>query len=197
MVLRAAKPTFDEGLVYARYLDVAAEGFFRAMLGRRVADIIATAYTEPDHDFSYQNVTLAERDNVIIGMASGYTAEQHRRSTRQPLRLAAGYRTLRTMRVAVFCAPFRSILDSIADGDFYLQTIAVDEAHRGEGIGSALMDAIEDQAVRSGSGRLSLDVSAKNSGARRFYEGRGMTVEFEWPRLRYVPPMLVRMTKTL
>ena len=79
IVLRPAKPIFDEGLMYARYLNEAAEGFFGFMLGRRVSDIIATAYIQPDHDFSHQNVTFAEHDKVIVGMASGYTAEQHRR----------------------------------------------------------------------------------------------------------------------
>ena len=75
IVLRSATPTFDEGVVFARYLDEAAEGFFRIMLGRQVSDIIATAYTQPDHDFSYQNVIFAERDKVIVGMVLGYTAE--------------------------------------------------------------------------------------------------------------------------
>ncbi len=46
------------------------------MLGRRAARIIATAFAQPDHDLSYQNVTFAERDNVILAMVSGYTAEQ-------------------------------------------------------------------------------------------------------------------------
>ena len=46
--------------MYARYLDEAAEGFFRFMLGRRVADIVAAAYIQPDNDCSYQNVTFPE-----------------------------------------------------------------------------------------------------------------------------------------
>ena len=76
IVLRAAKPTFDEGLAFARYLDEAAEGFFRFMLGRRVEQIIATAFAQPDHDLSYQNVTFAEHNNVIVAMVSGYNAER-------------------------------------------------------------------------------------------------------------------------
>ena len=56
IVLRAAKlPAFDEGLAFARYLDEAAEGFFRFWLGRCAAHIIATAFAQPDHDLSYQN----------------------------------------------------------------------------------------------------------------------------------------------
>jgi ribosomal protein S18 acetylase RimI-like enzyme len=196
-ILRAARPTFDEGLVFACYLDEAAEGFFRFMLGRRVADIIATAYTRPDHNYSYQNVTFAERDEVIVGMASGYTAEQHRRFSDQPLKQAAGTRALRVMCVRTLCAPLWRLLDTLADGDFYLQAIAIDKELRGEGVGSALIDSIEERARAGGSARLSLDVSAKNEGARRLYGRRGMTVESEWPQFPLIPPMLVRMTKAL
>lgn len=71
--LRAGNPKFDEGLACARYLDQAAEGFFHLMLGRRADDIIATAYLEVGHDLSYQNMTFAERDDVIVGMVCAYT----------------------------------------------------------------------------------------------------------------------------
>ena len=40
----------------------------RVMFGRRFEDIIATAFMQPDHDTSYQNVTFAERDTDIVGM---------------------------------------------------------------------------------------------------------------------------------
>ena len=197
IMLRAAKPSFDEGLAFARYLDEAAEGFFRIMLGRRIADILATAYIQPEHDLSHQYVTFAEREDAIVGMALAYTAEQHRCSTRQPLKLANGYRTLRMLRVAACCAPFTGVLSTLADGDFYLQAIAVDNKLRGEGVGSILMDSVEDQARAQGGTRLSLDVSVKNEGARRLYERRGMTVEWEWPRLVFAPRLLVRMTKSV
>ena len=85
IALRPATPTFEEGLACARYFDEAAEGFMRLVFGRRFEYIIATAFTQPDHDLSYQNVTFAERDNVIVGMTLAYTAEQHRRSSRDPL----------------------------------------------------------------------------------------------------------------
>jgi ribosomal protein S18 acetylase RimI-like enzyme len=197
-VLRAANPTFDEGRVFARYLDTAAEGFFRFMLGRRAVDIVATAFIQPDHDLSFQNVTFAECDKVIVGMVSGYTAEQHRRSSGRPLKRAAGRWNLRLMVVSILFAPLLRIIDTIGDGDFYLQAIAVDKELRGDGVGSALMDSIEDLAVASGSARLALDVSAKNEGARRLYERRGMTVESQWPKRLAIPGLrFVRMTKEL
>jgi len=197
IVLRAAKPTFDEGLVFARYLDEAAEGFFRFMLGGRAAQIVAEAYTQSDNDYSFQNVIIAEHDQLIVGVASGFTAEQRRRFSDQPLKQAAGFPALRMRAVRILCAPLLRILTTIADGDFYLLAIAIDKEIRGEGVGSALMDSIEERARASGSTRLSLDVSAKNEGARRLYERRGMSVESEWPKVRLIPRLFVRMTKTL
>ena len=197
-VLRAAKPTFDEGLVFARYLDEAAEGFFRLMLGRRAAYIIAKAYTQPDNDYSFQNVIFAEHNKIIVGMALGFTAEQRRRFSDRPLKQAAGFPALRMRTVKMLCAPLLRVLKTIADGDFYLLSIAIDKELRGQGVGSALMNAIEQRARASESTRLTLDVAAKNEGARRLYERRGMTVESQWPKHFVIPGLrLLRMTKPL
>jgi len=198
ITLRAAKPTMDEGLAFARYLDEATEGFFRFMLGRRVEEIIATEFLQPDHDLSHQNVTFAEYEDTIVGMISGYSAKQYRASSRRPLKEAAGRRKLRMRMVLILFAPLMRIIDSIADEDFYLQTITVSKELRGAGVGSVLMDFLEEQARGTGSTRLALDVSAKNESARRFYANRGMTVESQWPkRLPIRALKFYRMTKLL
>ncbi len=198
MTIRNAKPTFDEGLACGRYLDQAAEGFFRFMLGRRYEHIIAKAYIQPDHSYSFQNVTFVEHDEHIVGMALGFTAEQNRRFSDQPLKKAAGYTALRMMAVKMLCAPMLRILKTIADGDFYLLAIAIDKELRGEGVGSALMDSVEERARASGSTRLSLDVSAQNEGARRLYERRGMKVESRWPKRVAIPGLsFYRLTKAI
>ena len=198
IILRDATATIEEGLIFARYLDEAAEGFFRFMLGRNSADIIARAFTKTDHDLSHQNVTFAECDGHIVGMISGYTAQQHRGSSFKPVKQDAGRWNLRIHIVSLLVAPFMRIIDSIADDDFYLQAIAVDKELRGEGIGSMLMNFIEDKARLKGADRLALAVSAKNEGARRFYERRGFTVESEWPKRLRIPALtFYRMTMTL
>jgi ribosomal protein S18 acetylase RimI-like enzyme len=195
---RTANPIFDEGRVYARYLDQAAEGFFRFMLGRRSIDIIATAFILPGHDLSYQNVTFAECEKIIVGMVSAYTAEQHRRSSNQPLKQAAGRFNLRMMVVSTLFAPLFRIIDTIADRDFYIQAMAVEKELRGEGVGSALMDFVEDHARAVGSTRISLDVSAGNENALKLYERRGMTVESQWPKRLSIPGLkFFRMVKAL
>jgi ribosomal protein S18 acetylase RimI-like enzyme len=196
--LRPANSTEDDGLVFARYLDEAAEGFFRFMLGRRAEQIVATAFTHPGHDLSYQNITFAEQDNVIVGMVSGYTSEEHRHSTYETLKRAAGRWNLRMRVVLVLFSPLIRMIDSIADNDFYLQAIAVDEELRGSGVGTVLMDSLEQRARASGSTRLVLDVSAENHSARRFYEHRRMSIESQWPKRLKIPKLrFYRMTKML
>ena len=70
IVLRPAQPTLAEGLAFVRYLDRAAEGFFRFWLGRRAEELVAQAYVEPDNEYSFQNVTFAELDGRVVGRSA-------------------------------------------------------------------------------------------------------------------------------
>ena len=94
IVLRTANPTTNEGLVFGQYVDEVAEGFFRLMLGNRFAEIIAQAYPQTNHSYSFENVIFAEFDERLVGMALGFTAEQQQNFSAQPLKEAAGIRVL-------------------------------------------------------------------------------------------------------
>lgn len=178
-------------------MDTAAEGFFRLWLGRRSTDIIATAFLEPDHDLSFQRVTFAEWGGSVVGMVAGYSAEQHQRSSDRPFKRAAGFSPRMVVGAVVF-APLLRVLDTVEEGDFYLQAIAVDSEQRGRGVGGALLEWVEKRAVASGARRLVLDVSAKNQPARRVYERHGMSVVSHWPKGISLPGLrLVRMAKRL
>ncbi len=92
VTLRPAVATIDEGVLFARYLNVAADGAFRALLGRDFDRVIGEAYLSPGHDLSYENAVFAERSGRIAGMASGYTSQQHEQSSDGPLRRACRHR---------------------------------------------------------------------------------------------------------
>ncbi len=195
--LRPAKPERGEGLLFARYLDQAAEGFFGLMLGRDAPDIIATVFPEPGHALSYEHVVAAQRDGVIVGMSSAFTGAQQRGFSDELLERAAGRRAFRMKTIRLVLAPLWRILDTVAEQDFYLQAIAVDPDLRGAGIGSLLLDDLVERGTRLGCARLSLDVAAKNDGARRLYARRGFVESSEWPSSRFLPTVLIRMTRTL
>lgn len=197
ILLRPAKPEMDEGLKFAYYLDQAAEGFFRGMLGRESESILATAYMDSGHSLSYENVIFAEIDGKIVGMSSTFSEKQHRQFSEEPLKRAAKRSAIRLMLMRILFAPIWRILETIPEGDFYVQGIATDPECRGKGIGSLLMNDIEDRAKAGGSSRLSLDVSAKNHGAKRLYKRLGMVESSIWPSSRFLPTVFVRMAKDL
>lgn len=196
--LRAAVPSLEDGCAFARYLNQAAEGFFRFWIGKDGDEILAEAFQQSGHDFSFENVTFAVQGEEKIGMASGYTGEQHRQFSDLPLREASNGFSLRMTAVSILCAPLFRVLNTIPDSDFYLQAIAVDGQFRGQGVGSALLDAMQAKAVESGSERFTLDVVAANEGARKLYERLGMTIDFPWPKVRIVPGLkFYRMAKEI
>lgn len=72
--------------------------------------------------------------------------------------------------VAGFCA-FWLVLDEI-----HINNVALRPPLRGQGLGTALMQRVFDEARRLGARRATLEVRISNTGARRLYERLGFTV---------------------
>ena len=195
--LRPAQPDYNEGIVFARYMDQAADGLFRFMLGHHAETMIASAFHEPKHSLSYEYVTFAELGGELVGMSSAYTGSQLRRFSDKPLERAAGRNAFRLTCTTLLLRPVFRILNNVADDDFYLQGIAVEPNLRSKGVGSTLLADIEQRGRQSGSSRLCLDVADKNKGAQALYARKGMVQFSRWPNIRFLPPVLVRMTKVL
>lgn len=196
--LREAQPTLEQGRLFAGYLNTAAEGFFRFMLGKNYLDILTKAYLLPDNDLSYQHVTFAVKGDNIIGMISSFTAQAHKNASPRVLTNAAGLWNLRFRVVSILFWPLIRALDTIKDGDFYLQAIAVDSHVRGKRVGSMLLDHTEALAIDNEADRIALDVSASNDHAFQIYKSRGYVVDSTWPRHVRIPAiMFSRMSKKI
>jgi len=74
------------------------------------------------------------------------------------------------VHVAGFCA-FWLVVDEI-----HINNVAVREALRGRGLGTALMLHVLEEGRRLGATRATLEVRASNTGARRLYERLGFYV---------------------
>jgi GNAT superfamily N-acetyltransferase len=59
-----------------------------------------------------------------------------------------------------------------------LATLVVDEAERGDGVGSALMDAVDEELARRGIEDVEIGVDTGNAVATRLYESRGYRPDF-------------------
>lgn len=196
--LRPASPRADEGQVFAKHVDQAADGFLRFLFGKRHRELLAQAYMQPAHDLSYENATFAIEAHEIVGMVTGYSSEQHRKSSQRPLTQARGYPTLRTWILGTYCWRMLSFLDRVDDGDYYVMALSTEASHRGKGIGSHLFEFMERRARQHDAARLCLDVAHTNEGARRLYERHGLTIVGQSPHLPFQrDAFLYRMAKQL
>lgn len=196
--IRPAQPTIEEGRFFAHFSNQASHGQVRTLFGPQYERILSEAYVSRGHDMSYETVNFAKRGEDIVGMASGYSAEQHRSSSLRPTIRAAGIRMLRLLPIGFLGGRFFSFINEVPDGDFYLAALAVDESVRRSGVGSLLLDEVESRALKEGCHRLALDVAVDNPNARRLYERRGMSVEAESPPIMFMPDKRVyRMAKAL
>lgn len=198
VVVRPARPTQHDGQHYARHSNEASHGVVRVLFGPRFEQILGRAYLSRGHDMSYEHVAFAETDAGIVGMASGFSSEDHRTSTVRPVLQAAGLRGIRLVPFGILGLRFFSFVNTVPDGDYYLAAVAVDDSSRGRGVASMLLDHTEQQAAAAGCSRVVLDVETANHQAQRVYQHRGMTIEGESPAIAFMPDKRVyRMVKTL
>jgi ribosomal protein S18 acetylase RimI-like enzyme len=197
IIVRPANPTIEEGQQFATYMNSASGGGFKKMFGRRFEEIVSNAYLKPNHDLSYETALFAEIEAEIVGMVSGYSAEQYRQLRKDVVKQVAGRSRFRITLILTMIAPMMRFLHTYDNGDFYVEFLAVNEACRGQGIGSTLMQAVEDRARECGATQLAIDVARRNKVAQRLYERIGFTAIRQWPKTRLVRPNILRMIKPL
>lgn len=177
--IRPAVPNERDAEAFSYLMEEATHGLMHDMFGSAAPRFLAKVFIESRHDLSYEHVLFAETDGEIAGMASAFTTATFSRDakrTRSVTSSAAGIRGVRAGAVALLGRSMFSFMDAHEHGDTYLQAIAVDSAKRGAGIGSVLLDAVREQAVKSGSRRLALDVDVENQRAVDLYERVGWKV---------------------
>jgi ribosomal protein S18 acetylase RimI-like enzyme len=140
--------------------------------GEDLLDVGRRRYEREGTLFSYQNCKMVERNGEVIGMLVAF-----------PMKVDAEY--VETDPVLV---PY-SVLEE--DESYYVCGMAIEAAHRGQGIGAQLLAEAERSARALGFRKLSLIVFEQNAGARRLYERHGYV---EKRRHAVVPHPLIHHT---
>lgn len=197
IIIRKAKSDLKEGLLFAQLFDEASEGFFKSMLGPRTYEILAETFLKSNNEYSFENVSVIEFENKIVGMVSGYTfAEKKGFQKNCFYQFPKGAKG----RIRMFSLVGRILsrfLGPREQDDYYLQSIAVNSNMRGKGLGQRLMEHSEEIAIKKGCRTLSLDVSSKNKMALKSYKKFGMETSSFWPNFLKLPPVFIRMEKEL
>ena len=72
------------------------------------------------------------------------------------------------------------LADELKGDEFVVETLAVDPAYRGRGVGTALLQKAEARAGAMGKYTMSLGVVGENAGAIRLYERLGYRRTYTW-----------------
>jgi GNAT superfamily N-acetyltransferase len=83
-------------------------------------------------------------------------------------------------QVVAFALFFRNFSTFLGQAGLYLEDLYVQPAHRGTGLGDALLRHLARLAVERGCGRFEWSVLDWNQRAIDFYESRGATVMPDW-----------------
>jgi GNAT superfamily N-acetyltransferase len=83
-------------------------------------------------------------------------------------------------QVVAFALYFTNFSTFLGKPGLYLEDLYVQPAHRGSGLGKALLRHLGALAVERGCGRFEWSVLDWNEHAIRFYEGMGATVMPDW-----------------
>jgi GNAT superfamily N-acetyltransferase len=98
-------------------------------------------------------------------------------------------------RVVAFALFFTNFSTFLAQPGLYLEDLYVQPAHRGAGIGQALLSKLGGLAVERGCGRFEWSVLDWNRNAIEFYERRGASVLPDWRICRVSGDALQRLRR--
>ena len=96
-------------------------------------------------------------------------------------------------RAVGFALYFPTFSTFLCKPGLYLEDLFVEPAHRGCGIGKALLKRLAAITVERGGGRFEWRVLDWNEPSIRFYEGLGATLMREWLLARLTGPELARL----
>ncbi|MCG8509131.1 MAG: GNAT family N-acetyltransferase [Rhodospirillales bacterium] len=157
----------DDAPALAPFHRIAAAGvvefLFEGLVPGVTPDELITGFiAETGNISSSENCMLAEQDGAIVGMFTAYPAEEHRvtpeiESFLPPERLD----------------PLREFFNSRVEDSYYIDTFAVSEKYRRQGIGTALLNGAKDRGRKAGFESICLIALAANTGGRAFYERNG------------------------
>lgn len=128
-----------------------------------IRETLANFFSEENNRLSYQNTMVADIYDEAAGIVISYPGEDSAMLDEPILKRLRKKRRNEEI-----------ILDKEADeGDFYIDTLCVNERFRGCGIGTALINQAEKIGKQKGYTRISLNVDRDNPSAKKLYKSLG------------------------
>jgi ribosomal protein S18 acetylase RimI-like enzyme len=178
--------TVEDAREIARLIEISSDGVAVIEWAEAAAeedveplDIGERTYRNPEGDYSWRNCTIVEKDDKVAGMLLAFAMPKA--APRDP-----AYRP--TTDDANVFAPYMYLEEP---DSWYICGVALYPEHRGQGLGTTLMNVANEQARQNGFKTLSLVAFAQNEGSVRLYKRLGYLVVDQAP---VIPHPSIRYT---
>ena len=135
---------------------------FSSQPGQTIEEVGAQRLLSETENFSYRNAHVAEVGDEIAGMLLAY-------------RLVDAGDADDLAGLPDFIRPLAE-LEQCVPGSYYINMLACYPRFRGQGIGTALMNIVDELARQQGCTLASIEVFSENSGAVRLYQRLGYSI---------------------
>ena len=144
-----------------------------------ILERLAWFVTQTGNRLSHENILVKELDGRVVGIVITYAGFDAARLD-EPIKRQLREWTGRDVQI-----------DQETEGDvYYLDTLSVDAAYGGKGIGSELLQAAADEGERRGLRAFTLNADQTNAGAQRLYRRLGFvpvkTIEISGGQFDYM-----------
>jgi len=158
-----------------------APTFLPYLFGSDVRNLMKNLFQHMRNYFSFEHSYFIEVNGEIAGMALVYNYEQKKRDYLRTFLLGLKYLKWSFFTQLTYLLKSEHIIVQITEGDCYLFYIAIYPKFRGLGFGTKLLGVIEEEARKTGSKRIVLDVEIDDKKAIKLYERLGYNIEQKSP----------------
>lgn len=175
VVIRKAKPQ-DAQAVKALMYSAATElyDYLYAHAGNNAQDFIAYQFENGLGFSTYKMHFVAEFQGEIVGVVECYNAQQAKRFLFSHLTSMLKFFPFKTwLTILRRAMHVETVMSEPRNKQRYIANFGVHPKMRGKGVGTQILQYLEQQARRDGLASLSLDVAFNNPNAQRLYESLG------------------------
>jgi GNAT superfamily N-acetyltransferase len=182
VVIRKGKP--EDADHFSRLVLLTSPTLLPALFGSNVKNLMQKLFRHKRNYYSFERSFFIEVDGNPVGMAFLHKLVRRRRDKFHIIFLLLKNLKLRFFTRAAHLLKSDYIIRKAAGDDCYLSNIAVYPEFRSLGLGTKLIQAVENEVRDIGKRRIVLNAETHNKKAISLYERLGYRIEKRSPALR-------------
>jgi len=182
ILVRKGRP--EDAHHFSELVILTSPAIFPIVFGSSVKTVMKNLFPHKRHYYSFDRSFFAEINGKVAGMAQLHKLINRKGQTVRLSFLLLKYLKWRLPAKAVNLLKLDHLIKDVAHNDCYLSNVSVYPEFRSFGIGTKLLEAVEEEAKSIGKKRLVLHAETHNTRAISLYERLGYKIESKSPALK-------------